>query len=291
LAFVCEADGKIVGAHANLPLRFKVGGQVLIASSSFDSMVDSDYRGLGAFTGVVRAFQAAAPERGICLSYSFPNENSMPIHLNRLGRSRIWGYVVLRRAMLRRPWLHKSGLLLYARMYKALARARLRGAQVVGSEGFDERFDDLWEAAKDRVPIGIVRDRAYLNWRFVQKPETQHTTYLYLENGALGGYIVARTRKRARTTVGLVMDVLALPGRQDIVLALFAKAFLYFMREGAGQVRFGTMEQGSIAQAVRHLFTQRVERPLCGQVYGQIDPAYALDGANWFISFADTDFF
>jgi len=290
LVYVCEAEGRVIGAHGNLPLRFKVGGQELLASSSFDSMVDSDYRGLGAFSGVVRAFQAAAWERGLCLSYNFPNENSFPIHIKRMGRTRIEGYVVLRRTMLKRQWLHKSGLLLYARIWTALARARLRGARLVQVDRFDARFDALWEAAKDQVQVGIVRDRAYLDWRFAKRPETEYTTYIYQQGGQIGGYIVLRVRANRTPTLGLVMDVLTLPSQDDIVLALFAKAFLCFIRERVEQVWFGAMKQGPYTPAIGHLFPRRYERPVCGQAYGDTDPTFALDGTNWFISFADTDF-
>lgn len=291
LVFVCEADHKVVGAHGNLPLRFKVGEQTVIASSSFDSMVDSDYRGLGAFSGVVRAFQSAAYERGICLSYSFPNANSFPIHVKRMGRTSIEGYIVLRRPIRRRHLLRKGGLQLWVWMFKSLARARFRGAKLVQVDTFDARFDALWEAAKGQVQVGIVRDSRYLNWRFAQKPELEHMTYVYQENGTIGGYIVLLKQKDEQYAPGLVMDVLALPNRGDIVQALFAKAFQYFIREQAGQVRFGAMERGPYTEMVRGLFIRRVERWMCGQVYGGVDPAFALDGDNWFVSFADTDFF
>jgi hypothetical protein len=291
LVFVCEAEGKVVGAHANLPLRIKVGEQELIASSSFDSMVDSDYRGLGAFTSIVRAFQKSAYQRGICLSYNFPNKNSHPIHINRLGRTSIEGYVVLRRPIRRKCLLRKRGVQLLAWILKTLVQVRLQGAKMVRVDGFDERFDALWEAAKDQVKVGVVRDRRYLDWRFAQKPNVEHTTYVYQENGTIGGYVVLRKRGDERGAPGVILDVLARPNREDILLALFAQAFLHFIREQAGQVRFGAMEQGSYVQAVRHLFFYRAERHLCGQVYGDVDPAFALDGANWLISFADTDFF
>jgi GNAT superfamily N-acetyltransferase len=289
--FVCEADGKVIGAHGNLPLRFKVGEQEVLASSSFDSMVDSDYRGMGAFTRVVRAFIGSAYERGICLSYSFPNENSLPIHVNRLGRTSIEGYTVLRRHLPRHWWRHKSNLALSARILRTLIGARLRGARVRRVEGFDERFDALWRAAREQVQVGIVRDRAYLDWRFAQKPGARHTTYVYLENGAIGGYIVLRSLVIRETAVGLVMDVLALPDREDILLALFARAFVQFIRDQVEQVRFGTMARAPTLQAVWPLFRHSVEQPLVGQVYGGVDPAFALDGANWFLSFADTDFY
>jgi hypothetical protein len=289
--FVCEADGKVIGAHGNLPLRFKVGDQEWTASSSFDSMVDSDYRGLGAFTGVVRAFQNSAYERGICLSYNFPNENSYPIHVNRLGRTSIEGYIVLRRPIRRSQLWGRTGLWLLAWLFKTMAQVRLRGSKIVKVDGFDARFDALWEAAKDQVRVGIVRDSRYLNWRFVQKPEHTHTTYVYEEQGAVGGYIVLGTQQDSRGTTGLIMDVLALPGRDDIVLALFAKAFLDFLRRRAVRVRYGTMARAHYTELVQRLFLHRTERWLCGQVYGDVDPAFALDGANWFITFADADFF
>jgi hypothetical protein len=291
LVFVCEAEGKVVGAHGNLPLRFKVGAQTVTASSSFDSMVDADYRGLGAFSGVVRAFKAAAYERGICLSYSFPNENSFPIHVKRMGRTSIEGYIVLRRSIRFKQLTSVRGLKLLAWVCKRLAQARLRGATIAPAEAFDARFDALWEAAKEQVPVGIVRDSRYLHWRFAQKPESRHTTYVYEEKGVLGGYIVLKMKEEERYAPGLVMDVLALPGREEIVHALFAKAFLHFVRARAGQVRFGTMAWGPYTKMVEPLFPYRVERWMCGEAYGGVDPAFALDGDNWFVSFADTDFY
>jgi hypothetical protein len=239
----------------------------------------------------VNAFQESAFERGVCLSYSFPNEKSLPIYINRLGRTRIGGYIVLRRPLLKSRMPQKDSLQLEGWILKTLAQVRLKGARIVQCAGFDARFDVLWEAAKEQVRVGIVRNSQYLSWRFAQRPETAHMTYVYQENGAIGGYVVLRNQAEGANAVGLVMDLLVLPGRQDVVEALFAQAFRHFIREQAGQVRFGTMEQGPYTEVIRNLFPKCEERPLCAQVYGGIDPAFALDGANWFISFADTDFY
>jgi hypothetical protein len=168
---------------------------------------------------------------------------------------------------------------------------RARGAEIVRAETFDERFDAFWERAKDQVQIGIVRNSRYLDWRFAQKPEAEHTTYVYQERGALCGYVVLKMQTDKPNAVGLVMDVLTLPERKDVIEALFAQAFQHFMGLQARQVRFGTTAQGPYANVVRHLFSTCQERPLCACVYGGIDPEFALDGANWYITFADTDFF
>jgi hypothetical protein len=149
----------------------------------------------------------------------------------------------------------------------------------------------LWAAAKSTFKVGIVRDSAYLNWRFVQKPQEQHTLLAYLENGILGGYIVLKRADQTRHAAGLIMDVLALPNRREIVHALFARALVEFIRGKASQVWYGAMKHSPYTALVRGLFSHANQRPMCGQVYGGVDPAFALDAANWHISFADTDFY
>lgn len=69
-------------------------------------------------------------------------------------------------------------------------------------ERFDERTDDLWEAARRSFDVLTFRDADYLNWRFA-RPLAGPVTILGLTEGArVHAYAVVRRRVRAPSAPG-----------------------------------------------------------------------------------------
>ncbi len=61
------------------------------------------------------------------------------------------------------------------------------GAEV---EGFDDRFDDLWNDAKKGGMIVGVRNRQYLTWRHANHPLIHYQIFTLMYHSRLCGYIV-----------------------------------------------------------------------------------------------------
>jgi GNAT superfamily N-acetyltransferase len=100
-------------------------------------------------------------------------------------------------------------------------------------EAFDERTDVLWHEASRQFDFVMVRDQAYLSWRYADKRAGDFTIlHAEDEKGArLLGYAVYCTdRTGAR---GYVADLLVVPDRLDVAAALTRDALARLRRAGA----------------------------------------------------------
>jgi hypothetical protein len=95
-------------------------------------------------------------------------------------------------------------------------------------ERFDDRIEELFEEAARAFDFLVVRSRDYLNWRYCEPAAGRFTVRVAEEEGRLLGYLVFRIAEGE----GYVADLLALPGRTDVVRSLIEDA-LHLLREAA----------------------------------------------------------
>jgi Acetyltransferase (GNAT) family len=112
---------------------------------------------------------------------------------------------------------------------------------------FPSECDALWEAvAKDGLnpaapghglSLTIVRDRKYLNWRFVECPVRKYHILLARRQGRLSGYAVLRTGVNGDMRRGYIVDLLALPQDRGAAAALLRESEKWFREQGAQVVQ------------------------------------------------------
>jgi GNAT superfamily N-acetyltransferase len=153
---LAEQDGKTVGTTALSFVQMSLGGERQQVGMAVRLATDPGYRGRGIFAGLMAAQEERARELGVPLLLSVTNDASTPILVDRLEWSRLtplrlWGRA---KALGGRSW-----------------------APAVG------RFD-----ADPPSPGGgdrVLRDAAWLNWRFVDGPRSY--TRLVEEGYAVAG--------------------------------------------------------------------------------------------------------
>jgi predicted N-acetyltransferase YhbS len=138
---LAEEDGKTVGTTALSFVQMSLGGERREVGMAVRLATDPDYRGRGIFAGLMSAQEEQARELGVGLLLSVTNDASTPILVDRLEWSRL--------APLR-LWM------------RAKARRGRSWAPAIGR--FDA--DPPSPGSGDRV----LRDAAWLNWRFVEGP-------------------------------------------------------------------------------------------------------------------------
>jgi hypothetical protein len=84
------------------------------------------------------------------------------------------------------------------------------------AERFDSRVDTLYERAAAQFDFAVVRSQRVLDWRYSDRRAGDFAIRLAEQDGELLGYAVLRVNNG----VGYVADVLALPGRLDVVESL-----------------------------------------------------------------------
>lgn len=119
------------------------------------------------------------------------------------------------------------GVTRYRRLVDVLECDMERAGTAAGGDGgldvhevpaFDERVDVLWAKARSQFLYGVVRSSAFLNWRYADPRAGNYIVLAAEEDGEWTGYAVLR----ASGGTGYFADLLALPGRVDVLDALIA---------------------------------------------------------------------
>jgi hypothetical protein len=162
-------------------------------------------------------------------------------------------------------------------------------AEVLG--GFDESFDDLFERVTTVVPCLAEKDAAFLRWRYgPESPQAPITVLGVRSGGRLLGYAVLKTTSKGQD--GYVLDLMALPGRPDVVRALLRETVRYLREVGVQIIRYRFVESPTSARTsdlTRLAFFSRKGRRnyLLVKFADGGRHEMALDLNNWSYTFGD----
>jgi hypothetical protein len=101
---------------------------------------------------------------------------------------------------------------------------------------FDGRIDLLWEEAKHAFALLLDRRQQFMNWRYCDPRGGIFISKTAEQDGRVLGYIVTRVSHGE----GYVADLLALPGRLDVVDSLLAGAIGSLRAAGVARVECWT---------------------------------------------------
>lgn len=288
-----EVEAAPVGSLALGARHLLVGGQCVDGGVLVDFVVVPKHRSaLPALTLQRRSREQALPF--MPLIYGLPDTKAvavckrLPTHVE-LPLQR-WVRVVRSRAYLDRmlPPLLAAGLGAFtdgldrAGMWLQTLLSRL-SCEWVGA--LDESFDDLWsKCPKTGVCLG-VRDRAFLQWRFFDKPSGKPLVFAVRSRNSneLRMYFVCELH----ASFLAVKDFLNVGSERELkhgLLLLAAAA----RRRGASAVSIEVIAGESTRRALRRAqYVRRSERPFFAVMDDSIVSGAA--GCEWFITQADED--
>jgi GNAT superfamily N-acetyltransferase len=214
-------SGRIVGEYWLLPVRARVEGGEWLASLTVNAAVHPDYQRQGVFAALGVACCDDCPQQGIDFTYSITSPESHHGHMKYLGFEPIERIPLLVKPL-------DAGVLARYRFGETLGRvlgwaggqaaaAFSRGRPVALPAGavakeirqFDSRFDAFWMQIRDKYPVMIARDRAYLEWRYQQIPDRQYQTTIVEDSAGLVAYLVTRETEMRGVPCGMIVDLMA----------------------------------------------------------------------------------
>jgi len=220
------------------PMRMCRDGQPVPALVGINTLVNRAYRRQGIHTCMLTSALEEGRRRHYPFFYAFPNTRSLPslidshhhivarvplmvrpLDIATLAAERVdngalrWGLTAAWRV---------AGSTLCRPRGPGRAGRRLR---VVEDAHFDEGYDSLWARVKGKYRVMLARDRTYLEWRFRDIPQRQYQVLSAHHGSEMQGYIVLRDTDIRGTRVGLIADLLVLPGRAG------TRAGLYLVQE------------------------------------------------------------
>lgn len=241
--WVARAEGKIMGQYIVLPLRVYSSGEESLAAVSVNTMIHKDYRGLGAYNLLEYFSSLDTAEKGFSAVFGLPNKSayngSIKAGHNKIGNlkisvkidsidpvslDRISGKNAILRSLLvlLRPLIDIFLKLFFLGMpvFKA------NGVKVMEVQGFDRSFDDLWDRIKDRGWTMCVRDKKFLDWRFVEKPDSGYVVFSCETGDRTSGYSVVYIADKKNSRLGVIVDALA--EDRASYLSLIKRSVKYF---------------------------------------------------------------
>jgi hypothetical protein len=111
-------------------------------------------------------------------------------------------------------------------------RRAKRAWSITTLERFDDRIEEFFDEAAKPFDYLIVRGKDYMNWRYCDPAAGSFTIRAAEQQGRLLGYLVFKIAEGE----GYIADLLALPGRTDVVRSLIEDARHLFREAGVERV-------------------------------------------------------
>jgi hypothetical protein len=276
--------------------RICVQGQDRTAGILADLIVEARHRTLYPAVLLQKQMQRTALLlHGIV--YGFPNKNSKPI-VRRLGYTKVGELIRYSRVLRHGAYLERYLPRALSALLGAVAdrliplyfvpRSVLFGAwQVAWVESFDERFDALWQRARDFNGLIGVRDSQFLSWRFLSQPGHRYRIFTVTRRGKadIAAYAVCEADGAALH----IRDFLTDPSRGDhgqLLIHLLSRAAY---REGFAALSLPFL--GSRAQRGMLAGAGMMERADRAEMYVHFCPENQaeLHTLDWYVTCADED--
>lgn len=302
----------VVGFAMYTPMRMCRDGQQVPALVGINTLVSRAYRRQGIHTHMLVSALEEGRRRHYPFFYAFPNARSLPSLIESHH------HIVARVPLLVRPLdiaalaaervdngaLRWGLSAAWAVAGNTLCRPQGpgrpgRGVRVVEDAHFDDGYDCFWARVRGKYGLMLARDRTYLQWRFSDVPQRQYRVLSARNGSEVLGYIVLRDAEIRGTRVGLIADLLVLPGEAGTRagLCLTGEALRIFRDAGvplSGGLmlphahEYAILRRGGHLPAPRVLAPQQFHLVIKGLTDGFLPEALAQP-RGWYVTAADHD--
>jgi GNAT superfamily N-acetyltransferase len=259
----------LVAHHAVSPVALHACGSDWRAGLGVAVMTHPKHRGRGIFSELLPRTYARMVNDGMPMVWVFANEFSHRLVVRDLGFMDIHEVPTLR-----------------LRLDQAEGPTS-PPAGIIEVEGFDDRFDRLWDLVKGDSVVIARRDREHLSWRYPHNPTQQYRILACLEEEELRGYAVLKRYKGELQ----VIDLLTVQ-RPDVALALVSRA-VHIARQAS-------LSAVSLWLNVSHPLHWMLEKAgfrngepityFAGRVLrAELPETVVCDYRNWYLTMGDSD--
>lgn len=296
---VLEKDGRIVGHFASMPFDVKYKNKTVKSGQAIDTMLDPTEKMGIKFLYELYKCHLAANTRPL-FGFGFPNEKAYLIGKKFLGYQNLGEFVQLfkrfslRSAVKRRfpniPSFMLNIIHRLSRKFFSLSVKEDNRYLTEEANDFDDRINVLWDKAKERFGITVIRNKDYLNWRYKDKG---FKIFLAKQGEEIHGYILLRIGVRDDAKVGYIVDIFS---RKDATDALLARALKVFIEHDVdfalcGLVKGDVMEKDLLVAGFRRHKDVKPLQIACVLTSDGIDRNYIMKATNWHLSYGEVDGF
>jgi GNAT superfamily N-acetyltransferase len=238
--WVTEIDGRIAAMMLRVVRRVRIKGRDYLARDDVDVAVDPDYQEHGLYGALLDHALEAQRDADFDVGFwystnprtrrpSKPGENWPLANTIQVLQEPLRARAIVARRR-RRHGGRIPAPLAVLRIELAAALNRLghppywrpaKTAWSISTLGrFDDRIEEFFDEAAKPFDYVIVRGKDYMNWRYCDPAAGNFTIRAAEQQGRLLGYLVLKIAEDE----GFIADLLALPGRIDVVRSLIEDA-------------------------------------------------------------------
>lgn len=294
-------DGsRVIGMHGHMPQQCSVNGNPQRFFLAHDDLLAAECRGKGLgmvmLNGVAEqneSFAGAlwhnAPNRKLYAKCGWTDLSKLKSWVlvmdpqrnleARLGRNALTGALstVLKKLLALRRALGRAG--------------RSVGCRVEEISRFDASFDALFERSAPALPVAVARTAAYLNWKFVEKPDNRYRRFAAIDSsGVLRAYVVVSAGEQREEPVGSILDLLGDPGHPQALDAAIRRGLNWLQSQSVVEVSCVGSDR-ALSCLGRFGFRQRASE--AGFMFRHWESVFEADFVNnidnWYITGSDAD--
>jgi hypothetical protein len=180
-------------------------------------------------------------------------------------------------------------------LYRTKKLPEVNGLTITKISSFDERINGLWEKVLNDYEIIVVRDKEYLNWRYVDIPDVDYAIYVAEREGQILGYTVLRCQEQMGLVSGRIFELVVPLGHDEVAKSLILKAIEFFKEAKADLVLYRMIADKTVGKIFRKSgfislwfignklrFVARTNTP-------RISESFLRERSHWFIQTGDSD--
>lgn len=231
--WVGENDsGEIVGSVAFMPRKMLVNGKECLSHHGADAMVLPEWQRQGVLITLLTQVYNQCWEMGDVMVHIFPNRRSVgalrkmglhPVSLVQELELPLTGSYLFKRAVHKLPFLKGPADLFGSMLLGSRRFSKHRfSTQIEPISRFDDALADVAMQALADFPLALVRDRDFLNWRYIDTPKKRHRAFGAFRDSRACGYLVMETAGGR----SYIADLLALDeeAREDLLTTAVKEA-------------------------------------------------------------------
>jgi len=298
---VAELDQQPIGFLGSFPIKLKIGKQLWDGHWVSDFMVHPKHRGIA---GIVLS-KTFIETDGTILGQVGDHDDAVSYQLwCKLAKQNILVTRMphlVKRLNIQGMLMDRTGLAGLSKLadrfwwffldlpQKVLSYRTEKNVRIVTIQQFTEAESGLLEtlmAEADNIPL---RDKAYLNWRYFQRPNTEYKVMVAYEGGVPKGFVVSRCADVHGKLNGRIVDLMAIKANPMVLRTLLREAVHDLRASGARIVEmYGSHREDVMRVLSRQGFrltkTGAQWHPILGK-----SPSPNFYEGPWHISLSDGD--
>lgn len=299
---------EIVGHYTLIPVYLEIDRAKVLCSQSVDTLTQKEFRGRGIFTELAKECYQRAEESGIYLLYGYPNEDSYPGFVKKLGWSDIFAveelvYILnpekVSSIKFKNPILKQLGrLFLFFRFgyfNHAAERGPKRNYHIVQNYDFSDEHVQVAQTTRQSYRFFVDRSLEYLRWRYLENPiDKEVIIRSFSKSNGLSGFYVFKMKKyphRGNLIVGHIMELMASPDNLDVMNYMLSDMVVIGRAKSIDILHVYTHGKQHDYDLLRSFGFMKFDKKhfiirLCGKGLGQ---KAILEQGNWYLSLGDSD--